>query len=91
MDNVWSFLLEFFKVLVDGVVGIFYVSEEAKSQGGIFGGIIEMFNFDKYISLFNTWQEKGNPTVGDWIIVVIAIVLVVAVLLGLIILLLLIF
>ena len=87
MDNVWSFLLEFFKVLVDGLVGIFYVGEKADNQGGIFGGLIEMFNFSKYVSLFKDWQASSKPTVGDWAIVIIAIVLVVAVLLGLIILL----
>ena len=86
MDSVWSFLLEFFKVLVNGIVGIFYVGENAGNQGGILGGLFEMFNFGKYTSLFDEWS-KTNPTFGDWIIAIIAIILVVAVLLGLIILL----
>lgn len=81
--TVWEFILDFIKVLVNGVVGIFYSNG---SRGGIFGGIIEMFNFEEYKALFELWRET-DPSAGDWVIAIIAIVLVIAVLLGLIILL----
>ena len=80
--NVWEFVIEFFKILVNGVLGIFYTEE---SRGGIFGGLLEMFNIDEYKILFNMFAD-GEPKLVDWVIAIGAIVLVVAILLGLLIL-----
>lgn len=78
--GVWEFIIEFFKILVNGVVGIFYSGEN--SRGGIFGGLIEMFNFNEYIDLFEDFSN-GSPTIVEWIVAVVAVLLVVAVLVGL--------
>lgn len=78
--SAWEFIIEFFKVLVNGVVGIFYSGEDAR--GGIFGGLIEMFNFSEYSKLFSDFKA-GEPGIGDWVIAIVAVLLVVAVLLGL--------
>lgn len=82
--SAWEFILEFFKVLVNGVVGIFY--SNGNSKGGIFGGIVEMFNISEYKKLFGSFSNS-DPSMGEWAIAIVAIVLVVAILLGLIILL----
>ena len=78
--SAWEFIIEFFKVLVNGVVGIFYSGEDAR--GGIFGGLIEMFNFSEYSKLFSDFKAD-EPGIGDWAIAIVALLLVVAVLLGL--------
>lgn len=82
--SVWEFLLEFFRIFVDGFVNIFYSAGNRK--GGIFGGLISMFDFKEYKALFKFW-ELTNPSTGDWVIAIIAIALVCIVLLGIIILL----
>ena len=78
--SVWEFILEFFKVLVNGVVGIFYSNGDAR--GGIFGGLIEMFNISEYKELFGSFSNS-DPSVVDWVIAIVAVILVVAILLGL--------
>ena len=80
--NVWEFVIEFFKILVNGIIGIFYTDG---ARGGIFGGLIEMFDIEAYKNLFAMFSD-GNPSMGDWAIAIGAVVLVVVVLLTLVIL-----
>ena len=80
----WEFLLKFFRIFTDGFVGIFY--NDGDTKGGIFGGLIEMFNISDYRDLFESFSAE-DPEMLDWIIFVGGIALVVLVLLGLIILL----
>ena len=82
----WEFLLKFFTKVVNGIVGIFYSGSAAEGQSGIFGGLIELFNFEAYGKIFEEFSA-ANPTAGDWAIMIGGVVLVVALLLGLIILL----
>lgn len=80
----WEYLLKFFKIFTAGFVGIFY--NDGDTKGGIFGGLIEMFNFSGYSALFDEFSA-ASPSVVDWVIFILGIALVVLVLLGLIILL----
>jgi hypothetical protein len=80
---VWDFILDFFKVFVEGVISIFYTKNNSNNMGGVFGGIIEIFNINEYIKLFTDFNAT-NPSVLDWILFIIGIILVLTVLIGLI-------
>ncbi len=80
---VWDFILEFFKVFVEGVISIFYTKNNSNNMGGVFGGIIEIFNINEYIKLFTDFNAT-NPSVLDWILFIFGIILVLTVLIGLI-------
>ena len=80
---VWDFILEFFKVFVEGVISIFYTKNNSNNMGGVFGGIIEIFNVNEYIKLFTDFNAT-NPSVLDWILFIFGIILVLTVLIGLI-------
>ena len=82
----WKFLLDFFTVFVNGLIGIFYNAGGSENQGGLFGGLIEMFNIDAYKKLFDDFSSQ-NPEILDWVIAIVGVLLVVAVLVGLLILL----
>jgi len=82
MGAAFSFIFELFKIFVNGLVSIFYSSE---GRGGIFGGIVEMFNIPAYKDLFAAqWSSFGG---GEKVIVIIGAILLVVVLVGLVILL----
>ena len=80
---VWDFILDFFKVFVEGVISIFYTKNNSNNMGGVFGGIIEIFNINEYIKLFTDFNAT-NPSVLDWILFILGIILVLTVLIGLI-------
>ena len=79
---VWEFLLNFFKVFVDGIISIFYTKSNSNNKGGVFGGIIEIFNFNEYFKLFIDFK-CSNPSLIEWIFCIIGIIMVFAVLIGL--------
>ena len=53
---VWDFILDFFKVFVEGVISIFYTKNNSNNLGGVFGGIIEIFNINEYVKLFTDFN-----------------------------------
>lgn len=82
MGLAFEFIYKIFKVFVNGLLSIFYSSE---GRGGIFGGIIEMFNFSEYSKLFANEFSALNG--GGKVIAIIGVILLVAVLVGLVVLL----
>lgn len=79
----WKYLLEFLKVFVRGLGGIFYNGGSNGSKGGIFGGIAEMFNFEEYGIVFDAFKLE-DPSTGDWIIMIGGVALAVLLVLALI-------
>ena len=77
---VWEFLYDFFKVFVDGIFSIFYLTNN-NGKGGLIGGVFEIFNIRKYILLFQNFKSN-NPTTTDWVIAIIGIIFVFLVLIG---------
>ena len=64
MNTFYRFFYEFISVFFDGIVMIFK---------GIFGGIVQMFNFSEYAKIINSYKDSFNNK--EWIFVVLAIVL----------------
>lgn len=73
MSIIMQFIRDFLGVLYEGISDIFF---------GIFGGLFQIFNFPKYVKVFQFY--KDDFTFGNWLVAILFVVLLIAMLAALI-------
>ena len=69
MDTYVRFLFEFMSVFFSGV---------GKILGGIFSGLVQMFNIGDYLYIIETYRKDFST--GEWVLVVLAVIIMLVIL-----------